>query len=147
MAVDKDPTKHQDEWLINPNPASFETSFSSAEECIEAKTCPASLGVEGATIGNERNPQRQMDFTGSLEQELVGKALGAAGVEFDNWIASPFDRNVNGGRLTRWASSQNGEKENVEVTWDLCARYGKHAQVSNSAIVLCMISAIACLHF
>eukprot|EP00957_Ditylum_brightwellii_P137281 10466216-Ditylum_brightwellii.AAC.1 len=113
-AVSPNVTKSQDDWFVNPNPKTFDTAASTKE----------------AFIGNERNPQRQIDNQGAVESIIIGEALKVAGVTIDEYISSAYDRAVNSARILQWTLEDN-EDDNVKLYWNISGQFEKHAQVYN----------------
>ena len=103
-AVDPDPTISQDEWFVNPNPRLYDTASSTPKE---------------AYIGNEKNPQRQIDFQGAVESQIIGEALNVAGISVDEYVSSAYDRCINSARLLQWAAEPDNEEDNVKLYWNV----------------------------
>jgi len=114
-AVNPRPSVTQDDWFVNPNPKNYDRASSTSK----------------AFIGNERNPQRQIDIQGAIESEIIGKALYAAGVSIGEYVSSAYDRAVNTARILQWAAEPGNEEDNVKLYWNISAQFEKHAQVYN----------------
>lgn len=115
-AVNPDPSVSQDDWFVNPNPRDYDKASSTPKE---------------AYIGNEKNPQRQIDLQGAVESEIIGEALLAAGITINDYVSSAYDRCINSARIAKWAAEPDNEEDNVKLYWNVSGQFEKHAKVYN----------------